>query len=98
MALIELAKGYPEATARRLRPERPGHRGRPGERRRRPGSGRTFASRCSTLADGIPGTYDLITCFDVVHDMPYPRPALRRIRKALAPGGQLLRHGVQLRR
>jgi SAM-dependent methyltransferase len=36
---------------------------------------------------GIPGTYDLITSFDVVHDMPRPRPALQEIRLALKPGG-----------
>ena len=36
---------------------------------------------------GIPGAYDLITCFDVVHDMPFPREALPRIRTALTPGG-----------
>ncbi len=36
---------------------------------------------------GLPGQYDLITCFDVVHDMPFPRQALPQIRSALAPGG-----------
>lgn len=36
---------------------------------------------------GIPGKYDLITCFDVVHDMPFPRQALPRIREALAEDG-----------
>ena len=35
----------------------------------------------------IPGTYDLITSFDVVHDMPFPRPALKEIKKALNPNG-----------
>jgi 2-polyprenyl-3-methyl-5-hydroxy-6-metoxy-1,4-benzoquinol methylase len=39
------------------------------------------------VAKGIPGQYDLITCFDVVHDMPFPRQALPKIREALAPGG-----------
>ena len=38
-------------------------------------------------AEGIPGSYDLITTFDVVHDMPRPRPALKQIRSALKPGG-----------
>jgi SAM-dependent methyltransferase len=36
---------------------------------------------------GLPGQYDLITTFDVVHDMPRPRPAMRQIREALKPGG-----------
>jgi 2-polyprenyl-3-methyl-5-hydroxy-6-metoxy-1,4-benzoquinol methylase len=35
----------------------------------------------------IPGTFDLITTFDVVHDMPHPRPALSKIRQALKPNG-----------
>jgi 2-polyprenyl-3-methyl-5-hydroxy-6-metoxy-1,4-benzoquinol methylase len=39
------------------------------------------------VTQGIPGTYDLITTFDVVHDMPRPRPALREIRNALNPEG-----------
>ncbi|CAA9567168.1 MAG: hypothetical protein AVDCRST_MAG59-3134 [uncultured Thermomicrobiales bacterium] len=38
-------------------------------------------------AAGIPGAYDLITCFDVVHDMPFPRRALPQVHAALAPGG-----------
>jgi 2-polyprenyl-3-methyl-5-hydroxy-6-metoxy-1,4-benzoquinol methylase len=36
---------------------------------------------------GLPGTYDLITTLDVIHDMPRPGPALRAIRRALKPGG-----------
>ncbi len=39
------------------------------------------------VTQGIPGTYDLITTFDVVHDMPRPRPALREIKRALKPDG-----------
>ena len=38
-------------------------------------------------AEGIPGSYDLITTFDVVHDMPRPRPALKQIRNALKSDG-----------
>jgi SAM-dependent methyltransferase len=41
------------------------------------------------VAQGIPGSHDLITCFDVVHDMPFPRRALPQVRAALAPGGSL---------
>ena len=36
---------------------------------------------------GLPEKYDLITLFDVLHDMVDPRAALRRIRGALNPGG-----------
>jgi methyltransferase family protein/winged helix-turn-helix protein len=39
------------------------------------------------VTQGIPGTYDLITTFDVVHDMPKPRPALAEIKRALNPEG-----------
>ncbi len=39
------------------------------------------------VTQGIPGRYDLITTFDVVHDMPRPRPAIEAIRQALKPGG-----------
>ncbi len=35
----------------------------------------------------LPGTYDLITTFDVVHDMLRPRPALEHIKGALKPDG-----------
>jgi SAM-dependent methyltransferase len=42
------------------------------------------------VADGLPGTYDLITTFDVVHDMVRPRRALRAIRAALRPDGSYL--------
>lgn len=38
---------------------------------------------------GQPG-YDLITTFDVVHDLPDPLGALRRIRAALSDGGTYL--------
>ena len=38
-------------------------------------------------SEGIPGSYDLITTFDVVHDTPRPRPALNQIRNALKPEG-----------
>lgn len=40
-------------------------------------------------ADGLPGTYDLVTCFDVVHDLPQPVETMRAIRNALKPGGSL---------
>jgi SAM-dependent methyltransferase len=42
------------------------------------------------VVEGIPGEYDLITTFDVVHDMVDPVGALTAIRRALAPGGVYL--------
>ncbi|HZU14733.1 MAG TPA: class I SAM-dependent methyltransferase [Chloroflexota bacterium] len=42
------------------------------------------------VAQGLPGTYDLITVFDTVHDMVDPIGSLSAIRRALAPDGVLL--------
>jgi SAM-dependent methyltransferase len=38
-------------------------------------------------ADGLPGCYELITTFDVLHDAIDPPRLLRSIRRALAPDG-----------
>jgi 2-polyprenyl-3-methyl-5-hydroxy-6-metoxy-1,4-benzoquinol methylase len=38
----------------------------------------------------LPGTYDLVTVFEALHDMPRPVEALRTIRASLAPGGTVL--------
>ncbi|MBA2326046.1 MAG: methyltransferase domain-containing protein [Actinobacteria bacterium] len=38
-------------------------------------------------SEGIPGTYDVVFTFDVVHDAVDPRGLLRSIRDALNPGG-----------
>jgi 2-polyprenyl-3-methyl-5-hydroxy-6-metoxy-1,4-benzoquinol methylase len=37
-----------------------------------------------------PGSYDLVTAFDVVHDLPQPAETLAAIRVALNPGGVFL--------
>jgi SAM-dependent methyltransferase len=42
------------------------------------------------VVHGLPDRYDLITTFDVIHDMVDPRGALRAIRNALRPGGTYL--------
>jgi 2-polyprenyl-3-methyl-5-hydroxy-6-metoxy-1,4-benzoquinol methylase len=39
------------------------------------------------VARGLPGTYDVITTWDVIHDSADPVGMLRSIRNALAPGG-----------
>lgn len=38
-------------------------------------------------AQGLPGQYDIITTFDVIHDAVDPRGILRTIRQALRPNG-----------
>ncbi len=42
------------------------------------------------VVQGMPGTFDLITLFDVLHDMPHPKPALKSIARAIRPGGTCL--------
>jgi SAM-dependent methyltransferase len=39
------------------------------------------------VVQGIPGMFDLIMLFDVLHDMPHPKAALAAISRALRPGG-----------
>lgn len=39
---------------------------------------------------GLPATYDLVTTFDVVHDVADPPALLRAIREALAPDGRYI--------
>ena len=42
----------------------------------------------TTAADHLPGSgYDLVTCFDCLHDMGDPAAVARHIREALAPDG-----------
>ncbi len=41
-------------------------------------------------AKEIPGTYDLITLFDCLHDMGDPLGAMKKVRKALNPGGTVM--------
>src|SRR5437879_7982575 len=39
------------------------------------------------VSKGLPGSYDVITTFDVIHDAPDPIGLLRAIRRVLAPDG-----------
>ncbi len=43
--------------------------------------------RALDVSEGLPEAYDLITTFDVVHDLADPPAALRAIREALRPDG-----------
>lgn len=42
------------------------------------------------INDGLPDRFDVVTTFDVIHDLPHPRETLAEIRKALKPGGAYL--------
>jgi len=41
-------------------------------------------------ADAAPGTYDLVCCFEALHDMAHPVAALEAMRRMTAPGGAVL--------
>lgn len=42
------------------------------------------------IEQGLPEQFDIITTFDVVHDLAHPRVALQAIRQALKPDGILI--------
>jgi len=85
-ALLFLAQGYPEATLVGYDNYAPAI-----EAANANAAAAGLADRVRyevvDVTQGIPGMYDLVTTFDVVHDMPHPRPGLREIRKALNPDG-----------
>ncbi len=87
-ALIELARCYPAARLVGFDHHRPAIEA---ARANAEAAGVADRVRFEALdaAAGIPGAYDLVTCFDVVHDMPRPVEGMRAIRHALAPGGSL---------
>ncbi len=85
-ALLFLAQGYPAATLVGYDNYAPAIEAANANARAAGLAGRVHYEVCD-VTKGIPGAYDLITTFDVVHDMPYPRAALREIKRALKPGG-----------
>jgi 2-polyprenyl-3-methyl-5-hydroxy-6-metoxy-1,4-benzoquinol methylase len=86
LALIEVARCYPEARLVGFDLHAPAIEAARANAAAA-GVGDRIRFEVLDAGQGIPGTYDLITCFDVVHDMPFPRQALPQIRRALAPGG-----------
>jgi SAM-dependent methyltransferase len=62
------------------------------ERARRAGVADRVRFQVADVTKGLPEKYDLITTFDVVHDMVDPVGALRGIHKSLAPKGAYLWH------
>jgi SAM-dependent methyltransferase len=85
-ALLFLAQGYPHATLIGLDNYAPAIAAANANAEAAGLAERVRFEVCD-VTQSIPGTYDLITTFDVVHDMPRPRPALRLIKEALNPGG-----------
>jgi SAM-dependent methyltransferase len=85
-ALLYLAKGYPEATLVGFDSYAPAI-ATANANARAAGLGDRVRYEVCDVTRGIPGQYDLITTFDVVHDMPRPRPAMKEIKRALKPDG-----------
>ncbi|MBA2754882.1 MAG: methyltransferase domain-containing protein [Chloroflexia bacterium] len=85
-ALLFLAQGYPAATLVGFDNYAPAIEAA-NENARAAGLADRVRYEVRDVTQGIPGSYDLITTFDVVHDMPRPRPAMQEIHKALKPDG-----------
>jgi len=49
-----------------------------------------LAFECRDAVDGLAGDYDLVTMFDVLHDIAQPVEVLRGVRRSLRPDGTLL--------
>jgi SAM-dependent methyltransferase len=62
------------------------------DRAQRAGLGDRVEFRVADVVDGLPAKYDLVTTFDVIHDMVYPVAALKGIRKSLAQDGRYMWH------
>lgn len=85
-ALLSLARGYPAATLVGYDSYAPAIAAANANARAAGLAERVRFEVCD-VTKGLPGTFDLITMFDVVHDMPKPRPAMREIKRALKPDG-----------
>jgi 2-polyprenyl-3-methyl-5-hydroxy-6-metoxy-1,4-benzoquinol methylase len=85
-ALLFLAQGYPNATLVGYDNYPPAIAAANANAKAAGLDGRVRYEVCD-VTQGIPGQFDLITTFDVVHDMPKPRPAMKEIKKALNPDG-----------
>jgi tRNA A58 N-methylase Trm61 len=88
-ALLSLSRGYPNARLIGLDNYAPAITAANANARAAGLADRVRFEVCD-VAKGLPGRYDLITLFDVVHDMPHPKLALASIASALEPGGTCL--------
>jgi len=85
-ALLALARGYPNASLVGYDSSAPAISAATTNARAAGLDHRVHFEVCDVV-QGLPGTYDLVTLFDVLHDMPHPKPALAAIARALRPGG-----------
>jgi SAM-dependent methyltransferase len=88
-ALLSLSRGYPNARLIGLDNYAPAIAAATANASAAGVADRVRFEVCDVVS-GLPGRYDLITLFDVVHDMPHPKLALASIASALEPGGTCL--------
>jgi 2-polyprenyl-3-methyl-5-hydroxy-6-metoxy-1,4-benzoquinol methylase len=81
---IIIAQAYPKAAVEGSDL----HDGSIAEAKRLAGEAGVDVAFSTAAADALPEAgYDLVTCFDCLHDMGDPVSVARHVRKALAPGG-----------
>jgi 2-polyprenyl-3-methyl-5-hydroxy-6-metoxy-1,4-benzoquinol methylase len=85
-AVLVLARGYPDARVVGYDNYAPAIAAAQANARAASLDDRVRFELCDVV-QGISGTFDLITLFDVLHDMPHPQSALESISRALRPGG-----------
>lgn len=88
-ALVKLAEAFPSCTLTGLDVYEPAIHGAI-QRAKEAGVEERVRFEVRDVARGIPGEYDVITTFDVVHDSIDPRGLLGAIRVALKPDGRYL--------
>ncbi|MEV0175900.1 methyltransferase domain-containing protein [Streptomyces sp. NPDC050803] len=88
-ALIVLAKAFPESRFLGF-DNFPGQVERARENAERAGVADRVAFETIDAAQGLPGRYDLVTTFDVIHDAAEPRRLLSAIRAAVRDDGDYL--------
>jgi len=88
-ALTEMARGYPNSRFEGFEPnEASAERAR--RRVRKEGLEDRITIHASPASAMSPDNYDLVTTFDVIHDLPEPQAVIDAIRAALRPGGTYL--------
>jgi SAM-dependent methyltransferase len=85
-AVLALARGFPHATVVGYDNYAPAVAAATSNARAAGFDHRVRFESCDVV-QGLPAAFDLITLFDVVHDMPRPKPAMESIARALRPGG-----------
>lgn len=88
-ALIALAQAYPEISCAGFDTQ-PAQVERAGANASKAGVAGRARFEARDAAAGLPGSYDLVLLFDVVHDAADPGALLRAARAALRPGGAAL--------